>query len=113
MATDKSQPRVGLIFKIGVLAVAVLVVVHAGLVAYFDKIANAEDQRKFGDVKPEALMNMRADEKGRLATGAVPIDKAMQQMAARGRASASPDVMPYASKDIAPLQGWAKMPGEV
>ncbi|MGA7121796.1 MAG: hypothetical protein WBY94_16940 [Polyangiaceae bacterium] len=113
MATDKSQPRVGLIFKIGLFSIVVLVVVHTALVSYFDKVAQAEDLRKNGDVKPEALMNMRADEKGRLATGAMPIDKAMQQMVARGRASASPDIMPYASKDIAPLQGWSKMPGEV
>ncbi len=113
MATDKSQPRVGLIFKIAVFSIAVLIVVRATLVAYFDNVARAEDQRKFGDVKSEALLNMRADEKGRLATGAMPIDKAMQELAARGRAKASVDIMPSASKDIAPLQGWSRMPGEV
>ncbi|HXN32217.1 MAG TPA: hypothetical protein VN894_10160, partial [Polyangiaceae bacterium] len=84
MATDKSQPRVGLIFKIGALASVVLFAVHAFLVSYFDDVAQAEEHRKFGDVKPEALLNARADERGRLASGPVPIDKAMQQLAARG-----------------------------
>ncbi len=113
MATDKSQPRVGLIFKIAVFSIATLVVVHATLVAYFDDVARAEEHRKFGEVKPEALLNMRADERGRLASGAVPIDKAMQQLASRGRMAASPDIVPSASKDLAPLQGWSKMPAEV
>lgn len=113
MATDKSQPRVGLIFKIAAFSIATLIVVHAALVAYFDDVARAEEYRKFGDVKPEALMSVRANERGRLGSGAVPIDKAMQQIAARGRNAASPDIMPSASKDVAPLQGWSKMPAEV
>jgi hypothetical protein len=113
MATDKSQPRVGLILKIGALAIVTLLVVHATLVAYFDDVAQAEEHRKFGEVKPEALLSVRADERSRLSSGSMPIDKAMQQLAARGRTAASPDIMPSASKDLAPLQGWTKMPGVV
>ncbi len=112
MATDKSEPRVGLIVKIGVLSIATLVAVHAGLVAYYDDIAHAEEHRKIGEIKPEALINLHEDEARRLTSGPLPIDKAMQQLAARGR-MASPDIAPSASKDVAPLQGWSKMPGEV
>jgi hypothetical protein len=113
MATDKSQPRAGLILKVGVLAIASLVAIHAALVAYFDRIAQAEEHRKFGEAKPEALMNIRAYEKERLTSSPVPIDKAMQQLATRGRTAASPDIMPTPSPDTTPLKGWVLMPGEV
>jgi hypothetical protein len=112
MATDKSPPQTGLILKGAVIAIATLIATHSALVAYFDHIAQAEELRKFGETKPEALINLRTDEKDRLGGGQLPIDKAMQELVARGR-TASPDIMPSASKDVAPLQGWVKMPAEV
>jgi hypothetical protein len=81
--------------------------------SYFDNIASAEEQRKVGQAVPEALISLRADEDQRLKGGAMPIDKAMQDLAARGRMAASPDIVPSASRDFAPMQGWSKMPGEV
>jgi hypothetical protein len=112
MATDKSPPRAGLILKGSVIAIATLIATHSALVAYFDHYAQAEEQRKFGDMKPEALMSLREAEKERLHAGPVPIDKAMQQLAAGGR-TASPDIMPTASKDLAALQGGTLMPSQV
>jgi hypothetical protein len=108
MATDKSEPRVGVILKVAVLSIVSLVAARFFLFAYFDHIAQAEEHRKFGDLKPEALLNVRADEKARLASGPIPIEQAMHEIAAKGR-SASPDIMPSASRDFAPLQGWSKM----
>ncbi len=113
MATDKSEPRVVLIMKIAVFAILALVVIRTALVSYFDKVARAEEQRKVGDLKPEALMNVRADERARLSAGAMPIDKAMHDVAAHGRMAASPDIMPSASRDLAPLAGWSQMPADV
>jgi hypothetical protein len=113
MATDKSEPRIGLIVSIGVIAIVTLGAVRTVLVSYFDHVALAEEYRKVGSLKPEALVNMRADEKQRLQSGAMPIDKAMQMLSTKGRMGASPDIMPSASKDTAPLQGWSKMPSEV
>jgi hypothetical protein len=110
MATDKSEARVGVILKVGFLSVALLMATHAVLTAYFDDIARAEEHRKFGDVKPEALMSLRADESARLSSGPVPIAMAMHEIATRGRAGASPDIVPTSSKDLAPLQGWVQMP---
>lgn len=112
MATEKSEPQTGLIMKVGAFAVITLLVIHAGLVAYFDDIAKAEEQRKFGDVKPEALMSLRADEQQRLGSGPMPIDKAKEMMVAQGRMGASPMIVPSISRDVAPLQGWSKMPSE-
>jgi hypothetical protein len=112
MATEKAEPQTGLILKVGAFAVFTLLVAHAGLVAYFDSIAKAEEQRKFGDAKPVALMSLRADEQQRLNAGPMPIEKAMQQMVAQGRMGMSPMVVPSNSRDVAPLQGWSKMPSE-
>jgi hypothetical protein len=113
MATDKSEPRVGLIARVAVLSLVTLVAAHAALVSYFDHYARAEEQRKYGDLKAVALENMRADEAARLTAGSMPIDKAMQQIVARGRMAASSDIKPAVSKDVAPLLGWSKMPSEV
>jgi hypothetical protein len=114
MATDKSEPRVALIGKIGVLAVATLVGVHFALGAYFDRAAQAEVQRKYGDIKPDALISVRADEKQKLSSGPIPIDQAMQVLEQKGRMGASPVIIPAPEKvDISPMQGWVKMPVEV
>jgi hypothetical protein len=112
MATDKSQPRSGLIMKIGVLAVGTLIVVHAALVAYFDAIAHAEERRKLGEARPDALLSLREQERQRLSAGPMPIEKAIQELSSHGR-KANPDISPSASRDLAPLQGWAQMPAEV
>lgn len=113
MATDKSEPKVGMIAKIAVLCIATLIGVHEALVAYFDQVAQAEEYRKVGSEVPEALLNARADEKQRLDTGPLPIQKAMHVLEAKGRTGASPAIDPSASRDVAPLQGWAKLPLDV
>jgi hypothetical protein len=113
MATDKSEPRVGLIFKIGFLAIVTLLVVRAALNSYFDQVVSAEKSVKIGQAVPHALINLRADEDQRLKSGPMPIEQAMQAIVAKGRMNASPDIAPSASRDVAPLQGWSKLPGEV
>ena len=113
MQSDSTDPRVGLIARVAVLSIVTLAVTHYGLGAYFDDAVRAEEYRKIGSVKPEALLSARDDEKQRLTTGSMPIDKAMQQLSAKGRMGAGPDVVPSASRDIAPMQGWMQMPAEV
>ncbi len=113
MATDSSEPRVGLIAKVGVFSIVVLLGTRAALGTYFDFMEQAEKQRKIGLAKPEALMSLRAAEGASLSSGAMPIDKAMAQLASRGRMGIGPDLAPTASRDVGPLQGWAKMPSDV
>lgn len=113
MATDKSEPRVGVIAQVAVVSIVTLVATHAALVAYFDRASYEEEMRKVGAAPPDALMSVRASEKERLSSGSLPIDKAMQQLTSKGRMNASPDIMPSASRDVAPLEGWTKMPGSV
>lgn len=113
MATESSDPRIGLIVRVGILSVVTLIGTHAGLVAYFDRMARAEEYKKIGALPADALTSLRADEASRLSSGPMPVDKSMQTLAAKGRMGASPDIMPSASKDVAPLQGWMQMPADV
>src|SRR5690242_19050610 len=108
MATEKAEPRVGLIVSIGIVAVLIFGAVRTSLVTYFDHMRSEETYRKIGSVKPTPLIDLRADEKQRLSSGPMPIDQAMKSLVAKGRTGASPDIMPSASKDTGPLQGWSK-----
>jgi hypothetical protein len=111
MTSDKSDPRVGLILQVGILAIVSLLATRAVLQAYFDRIERAEVTRKLGTYP--VLADMRAEAKKELTGGPMPIDQAMQTLASKGRMNASPDIVPSASKDVAPLQGWSKMPSYV
>jgi hypothetical protein len=113
MAIDKSEPRVGLIFRIGLLVVGLLIGTRALLNSYFDEIASAEESRKIGQEVPQPLIDLRADEQHRLTSGPMPVDQAMQAIVSKGRMAASPDIMPSASRDLGPMQGWSKLPREV
>jgi hypothetical protein len=113
MATDKSEPNMGLIFKVGLLAVVTVLGVRGALMSYFDDMERSEKHRKYGEIAPDALLSLRASERERLTTGAVPISVAMQHMATQGRATVSPEIAASASRDTAPLAGWQKMPDDV
>jgi hypothetical protein len=113
MATDKSEPKVGLIFRIGFLVVGLVIATRGALMSYFDEMERGEFHRKYGEIAPEALQNLRASERDRLTAGALPISMAMQHMASQGRASVSPDVAASASRDTGPLAGWSKMANDV
>ncbi len=113
MATDKSEPQVGLIFRIGILVVGSVLATRAGLMAYFDDMTRGEMHRKYGESVPEALQNLRASERERLTAGATPISVAMQHLATQGRAAVSPEIAASASHDTAPLAGWSKMSSDV
>jgi hypothetical protein len=112
MAIDKSEPRIGIILQVALIAIVTLFAVRAVLNSYFDHMTRVEEARKVAP--PEALRSVRADEEQRLKTGAMSIDVAMQTLATKGRMNASPDIAPSAkTKDVAPLQGWVKLPGTV
>lgn len=113
MATDRSEPQVGLIAKVGLLSVVVLFATRGALGAYFDHEVQAQEHAKMAMAKPEALMSLRTADSARLSGGSMPIDKAMAQLSTKGRMGVGPDLVPNPSKDLAPLQGWSKMPAEV
>jgi hypothetical protein len=113
MATDKSQPRIGVIASVGLLSIVTVVGTRAALVAYFDQSILEEQHRKVGSARPEALLSVRESEMARLDGGGLPIGMAMQMLAQMGRVNAPEAVRPGPSHDTAPLAGWSQMPQEV
>jgi hypothetical protein len=113
MATDKSEPKVGIIAQVSIVSIVTLVLTHQALVAYFDQASYAEEMRKVGTAPADALASLRTSEKERLGAGRMPIDKAMQQLASKGRMNAGSEITPTASRDMAPLEGWTKLPAVV
>ncbi len=58
------------------------------------------------------LVEYRAEERRRLASGATPIEDAIAQLGERGRAG-FPDIRPTPSDDEGPLHGWTRLPREL
>lgn len=113
MATDHSPVRFALIVKVGGFAIVTLLAVRVALGSYFDHFTQVEEHRKVGEAKPDALISLRADEAQRLNGGAMSIESAMHELAKRGRMAMNPEIAPTASRDVAPLKGWVKMPSDV
>lgn len=111
MAFDKSEPRVGLIFKVGTIVVVSLVGIKFGLDSYFVQMNEAVVAEKLPAVY-EPLKTLRDGEQKKLDQSPTPITAAMQQLAQVGRASAGgpADIAPQPSDDLGPITGWSKMP---
>ena len=58
-------------------------------------------------------MSLRADEKQRLSSGPMPIDKAMQIARHQGTHEREPRHHALGLEGRRPLQGWTKLPGQV
>jgi hypothetical protein len=111
MATDNTEPRDGLIIKVGVVAIVTVVVLRVALGSYFDRAIRTEELHKVGEAAADSLAHLRASEAQRLSAGAMPIAKAMDEWVKHGRTD--PELAPSASHDLQPLQGWIKMPADV
>lgn len=107
MATDQSPPRLRLIIAIAVGTVVTLVSLKFVFTSYFTDIMEEAAASKL--VSPDEVMALHASEAAKLNNSpAVPIDQAMQQLAAQGRMG-STLITPQPSDDVAPLTGWAHL----
>jgi hypothetical protein len=80
MATDKSEPKTGLIIQVGIGAIVCLVVIRMGMVSYFENVqADIRAQQGLESQKPEMSTVNAAS--SALAQSPTPIDKAMQMLA--------------------------------
>jgi hypothetical protein len=113
MDTDKTQPRIGRIVFVGVVLVVALLSVREGLVSYFDTTSRAEELRKALASAPTARLAIQAAESHGLASGDLPIERAMKVLSGRGRLSTSLEIQPGFSRDVSPLMGWMQMPANV
>lgn len=111
MATDNSPPKVALIVKIGVLAIAVLITIRLGLVSYFHSVADEERHLKYVEMaQSRGLSDLRNEEAKRLAN----VQASMDTLAAKGRMEPGIEpkpATPESAKDT--LSGWMQMPKPV
>lgn len=114
MAVDNSPVQNRIIIIVGALVVLLLVGLKFVFDAYFADMTDEATRSKL--VNPAALIEHREAEQKRLTSGPMPIDKAMADLAAKGRStpdSLGPDLTPKPSDDLTPLAGWVKLPHEV
>lgn len=111
MAFDKSEPKVGLIARVGVIAVITLVGVKFALESYFVQVNEAVAAEKMPE-HYEPLVKLREAEQKNLTGSPTPITVAMAQVVQNGRAAQGgpADIAPQPSEDVGPLTGWSKNP---
>jgi|GEM_PF-1073066 len=105
MATDQSPTRNRLILTIAISTLVTLVGLKFVFDSYFIDMMESEARAKIAT--PDELQKLRADERQKLTGSALPIDRAMHDLALKGREGA-PLITPEPSSDDAPLVGWAQ-----
>lgn len=111
MGHEKSDPQVGLIVTIGVVAIVTIGGLRQGLVSYFGWMNDHEQATKYGLQTPQQLIDLRADEAKRLNGGPMPIASSMKMLAADKRQT--PGMEPKAAdpmREKDTMVGWAQMP---
>jgi hypothetical protein len=84
-----------------------LFVLHAWYASFIDVSYHA----KFNEAGPyESVVAARQQEKAQLASGKIPIDKAISQLAERGRGGFG-SITPTTSADLSAISGWIYSPG--
>src|SRR5947209_5269424 len=111
MATDKSEPRVGLIVKVAGLAIVVFIGVRFGLVSYFEGVQDDIRAKQAAEEEHPELDQVRQREQS-LDKGPTPISNAMQTLANTDRSRKGINgIDPQPSNDMrAVTDCWAKMP---
>lgn len=104
MATDNTPPRNALILGIAAASVVTLGALKFVFDSYYHHVMEAEVAAK--SLPPEELRAARVADQQKLATGPMPIDRAMQDIAKSREAL----IKPEQSTDDGPMQGWSKAP---
>ena len=105
MAHEKSEPKSLFILQLGIASIVILLVTRAGLISYFNSMRDQEMLTKRAAVNEiKAKERQESDNKG-LASGVMPIDRAMSAVASRQRV-----VEPKQSNDNAAIEGWKQLP---
>lgn len=104
MAADNTPPRNGLILGIAAASFLTLGSLKFVFDGYYRYMMEEEVARKAAP--PTELRAARLDEQQKLASGPMPIDKAMKEVAKERDGL----IQPQQSMDNAPLEGWSKMP---
>ncbi|GAB4198008.1 MAG: hypothetical protein OHK0013_06690 [Sandaracinaceae bacterium] len=103
---DDTPPRNGVIFFYTVLVVLTLICLKFVMDSFLDSSRRAiRAQHLERSRANELLAEHREREREALGSGEMPIDRAMRELAQRGR-GAFPQVRPFPSTDRGALEGW-------
>ena len=99
MATDNSPPKIRVILTIAFSSVVILGALNFVFRSYFQMMTEEAEHQHLRPA--EALIKLREGEQKNLTTGALPIDKAIAELASKGRESEGlKDIAPQQSTDL-------------
>jgi len=104
MAIDNTPPRLKLIVTIGIITVVTLVGIDFVFKSYYATMTDQAQREKIAPVKDRE--DQHKAEALALSQAAMPVDKAMAQLAS-GRPDA---ITPQPSDDLGAVTGWSKLP---
>lgn len=108
MAHDKTPERNNLILFYGVLSVVTLVSLGFVLRSYFTTQSEREESLQIAKTPIAKRDAIKAAQLKQLESGPVPIEQAMQELAAHGR-DGIPLIKPEPSNNTGALEGWANL----
>ncbi len=115
MAHETANPKVRFMVILALASAVTLVLFDMMFKSYFTMMMEEEERAKVLTVPPTQLHNLRAAEQQRLTSTQLPIDRAMRELATRGREDpalkdiAKTDISPQPSNDMGALVGWSLM----
>jgi hypothetical protein len=110
---DDTPPRNRLIFGYTIVVVFALIGLKFVFDSYLDVSRTAKRREQIATSRANVILaEYRRAQRERLESGPMPIDRAMHELARRGR-NAFAQIRPEASGDRAPLQGWQQLPRAV
>lgn len=105
MAIDNTPPRLKLIVTIAAITVVTLVSLDFVFKSYYAMMSDEAQREKLAPTKD--LDEQHKAEQAALTSAAMPIDKAMGEIAKGAR----PEIVaPQQSEDLGPMTGWSKLP---
>ena len=112
MAHESSNPKVRVMFLVAIVSAISLGVFDQIFRSYYNSMMEEEEAEKVLTVAPKQLIALRAAEQQRLTSAALPLDRAMKELATRGREDptlkdlSKADISPEASNDMGAVVGW-------
>jgi len=115
MATDNSPPRIRIILTVAFSSLVILVTLNYVFRSYF--LMMTEEVEHDHLAKPVELIKLHEGEERNLTTSSLPIQRAMQELAQRGREGSAglkqyADITPEASNDLGAMVGWIRSPNQ-
>ncbi len=115
MATDNSAPRIRVILTVAFSSLVILITLNYVFRSYF--LMMTEEVEHDHLAKPVELIKLHEGEERNLTTSNLPIQRAMSELAQRGREGSAglkqyADITPEASNDLGAMVGWIRSPNQ-